>query len=195
MTGLPSLFTKIAKSEGVSALIVEAEAAAFEAGKAAERARAQALDPTLNAKDVAEARKSMEDGAFRRERLENAVTRLRERLEIVKVREEDERRDVEYQRVVAERDKLAAELEAIYPPFEAQLRDLMARVAANDREIEALKLPSNRTRPLVAELIARDLLSFTARNGISNIPRITQGLRVPAFEYSQFEPYAWPGQR
>jgi membrane-bound lytic murein transglycosylase len=192
---ISAAFRKTATSEEVAALILEADTAALEAGKAAERARSRALDPALNAKLVSEARKEMEDSAFRRERLENAVTRLRERLERLKAREEDARREIAYQQVVAERNKLAAELKEIYPPFEAKLRDIMPRLVANDQEIEALRLPSNRTRPLVAELIARDLPGFTANNGISNVPRITQALRLPAFQYSQFEPYAWPGQR
>jgi hypothetical protein len=110
------------------------------------------------------------------------------------VQEEDER-EIAYKKVVTKRDKLAGEFRATYPAIEAQLRDLMVRIAANDREIEALKLPSNRTRPLVAELVARDLPSFTARNGISNIPRITVALCLPTFQYAQFEPYAWAGQR
>ena len=42
----------------------------------------------------------MEDAAFRRDRLQTAVTRLRERLE-------DQRRQLVYDRVKVERDKLA----------------------------------------------------------------------------------------
>jgi hypothetical protein len=74
----------------VAALIKEAEAASLSSGDAAERARRCALDPVLSAKDVAEARRQMGDAAFRRDRLQTAVTRLRERLEQVKAEEEDQ---------------------------------------------------------------------------------------------------------
>jgi hypothetical protein len=99
-----------AKSADVVSLIKETEAASLSCNDAAERARKRALDPILSANDVAEARRQMEDAAFRRERLQTAVTRLRERLEEVKAQEENERRQLVYDRVKAERDKLAAEL-------------------------------------------------------------------------------------
>ena len=65
-------------SESVKVLIVEAEAASLASGEAAEQARQQALDPALTANDVAAARRQMEDAAFRRERLQTAVTRLQD---------------------------------------------------------------------------------------------------------------------
>jgi hypothetical protein len=43
---------------------------------------------------------------------------------------------------------------------------------------------------LVAELVARGLKGFV-ENGV-DIPRITQTLRLPAFEYSAHNPFAWP---
>jgi hypothetical protein len=182
-------------SEHVKELIVEAEAASVASGEGAERARERALDPTLTAKVVAEARREMEDSAFRRERLENAVTRLRDRLNVVLADEEDERRLIAYEKVKSERDKLAAELKAIYPPFEAQLRDLMPRIEANDREIDYVNrhTPRGANGLSGAEQVARGLRGFVEK-GV-DVPRITQRLRLPAFQYDQFEPYAWPRQR
>ena len=116
-------------------MIVEAEAAAIAAGDTAELARSRALDPAL-APDVAAARREMEDAAFRRDRLQVAAKKLGERLREVKADEEDRRRRIAYEKAKAERDKLAAELKAIYPPIEAQFRDLMTRIDANDKEIE-----------------------------------------------------------
>lgn len=43
------------------------------ANEAADRARARALDPALTAKEVAEARRNMEDAAFARDRLQAAL--------------------------------------------------------------------------------------------------------------------------
>jgi hypothetical protein len=181
----------------VAVLIKEAEAASLSSGDAADRARKRALDPVLSDKDVSEARRQMEDAAFRRDRLQTAVTRLRERLEQVKAEEEDQRRQVVYERVKTERDKLAAELAEIYPAFANNLADLLPRIAANDREIEYINghaLPSGAGRLLVAELVARKLEGFGKSHGniVIRTPRITEELCLPTFEYSTHHPYAWP---
>jgi hypothetical protein len=190
---IAAAFGNGANSGGVAALIEEAEAAALSSGETAERARKRAFDPVLSTKEVQEARRAMEDAAFRRERLQIAVTRLRERLEEVRAQEEDQRRRVAYDRVKAERDRLAAELAAIYPDIEQKLRDLLPRIAANDREVEYINghaLPGDGERLLVAEQVARGLRGFV-ENSVQ-IPRITTTLRLPAFEYSPHEPYTWP---
>ncbi len=93
------------------------------------------------------------------------------------------------------RYKLAAELQAIYPLFEAQLRDLLPRIAANDAQIENIvnrRLPSGAERLLVAELAARDLAGFVINS--VDVPRITN-MRLPAFRFDGHDRYAWPRQR
>ena len=189
-----------AKSEDIAALIKEAKAASLLCTDTAERARKRALDPVLSVDDVADARRQMEDAAFRCDRLQAAVTRLRERLEQVKAHKEDQQRQVVYERVKAERDKLAAELAEIYPDFVQKLDELLPRIVANDREVEYINrqaLPSGAERLLVAELIARNLEGFgkSFGNSFLRIPRITEELRLPTFEYSAHHPYAWPGLR
>ena len=177
----------------IATLIKQAKVAALASDDTAERARLRALDPALSGNEIADARKEMEDAAFRRERLQTAVTRLRERLEQVKAQEEDQRRQLVYDRVKAERDKLAAELAEIYPAFANKLADLLPRIAANDREVEYINghaLPSGAGRLLVAELVARNLEGF-GKNFIRT-PRITEELCLPTFEYSAHHPYAWP---
>jgi chromosome segregation ATPase len=62
--------------------IAEAERALVEARV---QARGRALDPALTANDDATARRRMEDAAFRRDRLQTAVTRLQDRLKEVRV--------------------------------------------------------------------------------------------------------------
>jgi hypothetical protein len=150
----------------------------------------------LSAKDVAAARREMDDAAFRRDRLQVAAKRLGERLREVRANEEDQRRRIAYKKAKAERDKLAAELKAIYPPIEAQFRHLMTRIDANDKEIEYINahvLPRGAERLLVAELVARGLMGFV-NNSVQAI-RITQELRLPAFRFDQHDPYAWPRSR
>ena len=178
-------------SGDVADLIQEAEAAAAQSADTAERARKQALDPS--ATDVTAARREMEDAAFRRDRLQTATTRLRERLQEVRAREEDHRRRLAYDEAKAERDELAAELARVYPQMEAQLADLLARTKASDERIERINdrgLPSGAERLLVAELVARGLRGFVENS--AEVTLITKQLRLPAFRYCQFEPFAWP---
>lgn len=121
---------------------------------------------------------------------------LSERLREIKEHEEQLRRQAYYDEVAAVRDELAAELKQVYPAAAAQLADLMSRVAANDRMIEyvqAAALPRGASLLRSAELVARELPSFTA--GIHTVPRITTNLRLPAFEFDAHGPYSWPPTR
>jgi hypothetical protein len=119
-------------------LIREVEAASVAAGEESDAARQRALDPRLSPARVAEARREMDDAAFRRDRLREAVRRLGERLAELQRQEERARRRADLARVVAIRDALAAELAEVYPPLVAKLADLVARIAANDAEIAGL---------------------------------------------------------
>jgi hypothetical protein len=82
----------------------------------------------------------MEDAAFRRDRFQTAVTRLKERLSEVKALEEDHRRRMAYEKTKAERDRLAAGLKARYPSIEAQLGELIPKIEANDRRVAAIAI-------------------------------------------------------
>ena len=70
-----------AKSADVATLIKHTNLAAKSAAELAEEARKRALDPALSANGVADARRAMDDAAFKRDRLQAAVTKLGERLE------------------------------------------------------------------------------------------------------------------
>ena len=118
-----------ARSEDVAALIKEAKAASLLCNETAERARRRALDPVLSVNDVADARRQMEDAAFRCDRLQTAVTRLRERLEQVKAEEEDQRRQLVYDRVRQSATSWPL-TSAIYPDF---VRKLAERLTAHRR--------------------------------------------------------------
>jgi len=109
----------------------------------------------------------------------------------VKAQEEDQRRQVFYDRVKTERDRLAAELADVYPEFARRLAELLPRLAANDREVECINAQGKRL--LVAELVARGLGGFV-EDGV-HTPRIVTDLRVPAWERDPREPYAWPRSR
>ena len=102
----------------------DTEAAAIAATEVSERAKTRALDPALSAADIAAARGEMEDAAFRRDRLQEAVKRLGKRVREIKRQEDEARRRAAYKAAVAERDKLAAELAKVYPVVSEQLADL-----------------------------------------------------------------------
>jgi chromosome segregation ATPase len=185
---IAAAFADGATSSGVADLIAEAEAAAVSSGQAAETARARALDPTLGAADVAEARRASEDATFLRDRLREGVRQLGERLRKVKAQEEQARRRAAYEAALVERDKLAKELAAVYEPIAQQLDDLAGLIAANDAVIERVnrKLPDGSKWIDSAELIARKLRNFN--DGTADIPRITKHMRLPAFRYSGQNP-------
>src|SRR5207245_1992467 len=121
----------------------EAEAAAVVASEETERWRARALDPALSSGDVAAARSEMEDAAFLRDRLGEAVRRLGERLRELRWQEDQARRRAAYEAARAERDELAKELAEVYPRVEAQLADIAGRIAASDAVLDRV----NRRRP------------------------------------------------
>src|SRR5262245_31479150 len=180
-----------AKSSDVSTLIEEAQAAAVASDDTAEQCRTRALDPALAANDVAAARREMDDAAFRRDRLQTAVQRLEDRLSELLAQEEQQRRQAAYDRVKAERDALAEELARVYPSLEAQLGALLARLEANDREVQFVntRLPNGSDRLHVAELVARGLDWFS--KGLHSIPSITSEVCLPAFKYARERPYTW----
>jgi len=161
-------------------LIREVEAASVAAGEASDAARQRALDPRLSPARVAEARREMDDAAFSRDRLQEAVRRLGERLKDLQQQEERARRRADRARVVAERDALAAELAEVYPPLSEQLADLAARIAANDAERQRLS-----DGIVGAESKARGFSN-------SSSPLITEAMRLPAFKCSGDVAYAWP---
>jgi hypothetical protein len=184
------------KSGHVKVLLAETEAAAVAAGEAAERSRQRALDPALRANAVVEARREMQDAEFQHQRLQTATSALQKRLKEVRAKEEDQRRWIAYEKLKAERDKLAAELKASYPAIEARLGQLIAMIEQNDRDIEYVRTqawPTGAERLVSAELVARDLEAFRVNQ--QDVVRITRELCLPAFKHDPHRPYAWPRSR
>ena len=137
---IAAAFADGAKSNDVAALIKDTEHAAASASEQAEQARNHALDPTLSGSELKDARKSMDDAAFKRDRLQAALGKLRERLAELKYQEENARRQVAYDKAEAVRDELAKELADLYPAFAQKLVELLVRVAINDREIDHINI-------------------------------------------------------
>ena len=130
---IATAFADGAKSNDVATLIVDTEHGMASASDRAEHARNRALDPTLSSSELTDARKCMDDAAFRRDRLQAAFGKLRERLAQLKDEEENARRQVVYDKAEAVRDELANELADLYPAFAEKLVELLARVVVNDR--------------------------------------------------------------
>src|SRR4029079_19773952 len=129
-------FANGASSKDVATLIKDTEHAAALASDQAEAARNHALDPTLSGPELKDARECMGDVAFKRDRLQAALGKLRERLAQLKDQEENARRQVAYDKAEAVRDELADELADLYPSFAQKLVELLARVVVNDRELD-----------------------------------------------------------
>jgi hypothetical protein len=135
----------------------------------------------------------MDDAAFKRDRLQAALGKLRERLAELKDQEENARRQVAYDKAEAVRDELAKELADLYPAFAQKLAELLARVVISDREIDYINnhaLPRGADRLLVAELKARGLP--VVANSIET-PRITDHLQLPPWQPRSN--YLWPPRK
>jgi hypothetical protein len=128
-----------ATSGEIEHLVEEVQAAVISAGKAAETAKAQALDPALPVGAVATARHAIEDQTFRRQRLEIAGKRLRHRLLEAREQEEEARRIMAYHEAQERRDGLAAELANAEDAI-LKLAHLLVRIEASDRELRRVNL-------------------------------------------------------
>jgi hypothetical protein len=129
----------------------------------------------------------MEDAAFRRDQMQEAVRRLGERLREVRRQEDQVRRRVAYDAALAERDALAAELAAVYPALAEQLADIVGRIAANDALIQRVNrksLPDDAASIVNAEAVARGVSGNFVECG-AGVPRLDEGpstSRVPISE-------------
>ena len=191
---IAAAFADGAKSNDVTTLIKDAEHGAASASDGAERARNHALDPTLSSSELKDARECMEEAAFKRDRVQAALGKLRERLAQLKDQEENARRQVAYDKAEAVRDELAKELADLYPVFAQKLAELLVRVVINDRELDYINnhaLPKGADRLLVAELKARGLSGFVV-NSIE-MPRITDQLHLPPWQPRSS--YLWPPRK
>ena len=191
---IAAAFANGAKSIDVAALIRDAEHGTASASDRAEQARNHALDPTLSGSELKDARECMDDAAFKRDRLEAALAKLRERLAQLKDQEENARRQVAYDKAEAVRDELAKELADLYPAFAEKLAELLVRVVINDRELDYINnqaLPRGADRLLVAELKARGLSGWVVNS--VEAPRITAQLCLPPWHARSN--YLWPPRK
>jgi hypothetical protein len=180
-------------STEVAALLQPTELALRAAAERAAQAKQRALDPTVTASALSQARADMDAAAFQCERLEAALNRLRTRRQQLEQVEDDARRSANYGRVQATRDQLAAELAELYPEFAAKLGALLPRLQANNHEIAVINrsLPQGASPLRCAELVARGLPAFQV--GITSFPSIVDTLRLPKFMPSNSNhPYHWP---
>jgi hypothetical protein len=138
---IAAAFTDDAKSADAARLLAEVKEATSAAELAAETARKHALDTLLSGDDLKLARRDMEDAAFTRDRLHEAGKKLVERIEALKTLEADRRLQAEHERVLAERDWLAEEMERMAGPM-AQIAHLVRQIEACDREIGRLNATS-----------------------------------------------------
>jgi hypothetical protein len=89
--------------------------------------------------------------------------------------------EADYERVKAERDRLAVELATSYPQAVATLVDLLARIAECEKECSrvAETAPSGEKRRLLGpELHAKRLTGFKR-----DTPSLTRDLRLPSWEH------------
>jgi hypothetical protein len=134
----------------------------------------------------------MEDAAFPRDRLHEAVRRLGQRHKDLRPQEHQAQLRADFDAAIAKRDALADELAEVYPPMAEKLADLAARIAAHNAAIDRINkkgLPDGAEWVASAELVARGIESFSA--GGLQLPSVVEQLRLPEFEPSVHKQYAW----
>ena len=181
-----------ASPDEIRSLIPEVEAAASAVRETAARARARALDPALTSREAALARDEQDDAAFAYDRLSAAVRRLREHRNSLRQSDADARRCVEYERVMAERDAVAAEVTSSYTALCEELVALLRRLSACDARVERVNaaLPGGAAPLALAEHVARGSLQ---RSVGPDVPRLSRALRLPALRPGQHGArLAWP---
>jgi hypothetical protein len=145
-------FAEDATSDDVARLLAEVETAANAADDAAEEARVRALDPLLSSDGVAVARREMDDAAFKRDRLKVAAAKLSERVAALKAFEAERHARAEHERVLAERNRLAKEMEHMAEPI-LEIARLVVKIDLFDHEIRCYNLRPTRLgyiRPVVS---------------------------------------------
>ncbi|MBO0903805.1 hypothetical protein [Jiella sonneratiae] len=190
------------KSQGVEALIFEAEAAAKQAVADHDAAKERALDPLLSDSEIAAARKAMEDANFTSERMTKAAAVLREKLsEFNRAEENDARRKV-YDAALARRNAASACLRADYPDLAHKLGALLAEVVGADAAVTHAnrRLPDGVTEILPVERHARPTKEHIVPGGQkvpfipndSSWPTLTRKIVLPAFECGRHPPIWGP---
>jgi hypothetical protein len=91
--------------------------------------------------------------------------------------------------VVAERDRLAAELKAIYPDFVQRFRDVMTRIGCIDNEMAIINrhLPRGKMPLADVEAVAREVAGIGT--GSNPISRLSTTVVLPGWDSVT---YAWP---
>jgi hypothetical protein len=171
-------------------LIREVEAALPAAYAAAEEVRREGADPLLSPDPVV-ARERVIAAELAYDRLGSLLSRLETRHRQLAAAERATSFEADYERVKAERDGLAVELDTTYPQVVATLVDLVVRVAECDKECARVAgtAPSGEKRRLLGpELHAKGLTGFTR-----DTPSITRDLRLP--DWKEPATTAWPQRR
>ena len=161
----------------------------FAAEADAEAARARALDPLLSSDGAAFARREMDDASFKRDRLREAARKLSERVETVRALEAEHHARAEHERVLAERNLLAEEMERMSEPI-AQIARLVSEIDQFDGEIGRLNATSTARlryiRPFlsgasrVVEALFQDGVVWDAFIAVAGRARVAKGKATAA---------------
>jgi hypothetical protein len=164
---------------------LEAEiSASMEAAQAAHEA---SLDPALTP-DPITARHAAENAKFKLSRLQTLLPRLQKRYQIVLAHEEAAQARKQSEPLIAERNRLAHELQALLPYFH-KIADCFVRISANNATIGRFhaSLPAHVALFIRdAELKARGLECFTREN-----PSIMKDAVLPGLDGRML----WPPPR
>lgn len=179
-----------ASSEAIAAIIDDAQTELLDVKDACTAAQRQVLDPFLGTAAVARARKEHDELSLAASRLEDAIERLADQLEVARAREAEAAKRKRYDEALTERDALVEDLKAIYPEAAATIAALLLRIEAADGKIAAVNtnLPDGAVWLEYPEQIARGRPPHEG-GSLSRSVRLP-GLPHPSSEWNSIWPVA-----
>lgn len=175
----------------VAALLPDLRTAREAAREAAARARADALDPRLTGRKVADLRSRAEDAAFAADRLDAAETALLAEAEALDRAEREAERIAAYEAADRQAREVADRIAAEYPDLSRRLMGLIADIVAATSAVVVVNrdLPEGRPSLQGPEGRARGFNDCAGTRHRRPVARIVNSA-IPPFAASH--DFAWP---
>lgn len=171
----------------VATMIREAEETSAAASKAADEAKARALDPLLDDAEITAARKAAEDATFTMERMVQAARVLQAKREEFREAEDQANLRKVYDATLARREAIAERVRKEYPALANQLGSIVAEIVATDEAIRRInkRLPHDAetigqyveecARPVADGHAAREINGHRIAECVSHLPSLEIG--------------------
>jgi chromosome segregation ATPase len=161
-----------ASPESIATILDDAQSELSDINESCADAKARMLAPSSASAAVTRAKKELEDLTLQGARLEAAINRLADQLEMARAREAEATRVLRYDEARAERDALAAEILGSYTEAAAKIAGLLMQMAAVDQKVAV----ANQDRPEAAPYLD----TVGSMTQISGGWELSRTVRLPA---------------